>query len=107
MTVGGERLATETLRDPAAWLEATERGEPGEATPVAPADQATEYLMMSLRIAEGADLSRYARLAGAPLDPGRIAGLAESGHLVHQGGRIAATEAGRPLLNAVLRALLV
>jgi oxygen-independent coproporphyrinogen-3 oxidase len=105
LTVTGERLATETPRDPAAWLAAAERGEPGEAEPVAPADQATEYLMMSLRLTEGADLARYAALAGAPLDPARIAPLFETGHL-SQGARLAATPAGRPLLNALLRALL-
>ncbi len=107
LTIGAERLATETPRDPAAWLAATEAGDPGERTPIASADQAAEYLMMSLRLAEGADLARFAALAGAPLDEARIAPLIESGHLRRDGDRIAATVAGRPLLNALLRALLV
>jgi oxygen-independent coproporphyrinogen-3 oxidase len=107
LTVGGRRLATETPREPAEWLTATEQGDPDVATPVARAEQATEYLMMSLRLTEGTDLARYAALAGAPLDPSRIAPLVESGHLSRGGDRIAATASGRPLLNAVLRALLV
>jgi oxygen-independent coproporphyrinogen-3 oxidase len=76
------------------------------AETVAPADQATEYLLMALRLSEGADLARYARLAGAPLDPARIAPLAEDGLVTVAGDRIAATAQGRPVLNAILRALL-
>ncbi len=102
------RMATEALRDPAAWLRAARAGAPTRTDePVAPEDQAAEYLMMSLRLVEGCDLDRFERLAGAPLDPARIAPLTDSGHLARAGRRIAATARGRPLLNALLRALLV
>ncbi len=103
----GARHATEAPRDPAAWLAAVEAdGHALTAEPVSPADQAVEYLMMALRLREGADAARYARLAGAPLEPARIAPLVVDGLLRMDGDRIAATEAGRPVLNALLRALL-
>ena len=40
---------------------------------------ADEFLLMGLRLAEGIDPARYARLAGRPLDPRRIARLREQG----------------------------
>ena len=36
-------------------------------------EMADEFLLMGLRLAEGVDPARYARLAGRPLDPRRIA----------------------------------
>ena len=104
----GARLATVAERDPAAWLAGVEaRGRAFAGEPVAPEDQAVEYLMMALRLAEGADLGRFARLGGAPLDPARIAPLEAEGLVAREGRRLAATARGRPLLDAVLRALLV
>jgi oxygen-independent coproporphyrinogen-3 oxidase len=104
----GVRRATETVRDPAGWLAQT--GSWGHALeraePVAPADQADEFMLMALRLAEGADLDRHARLAGAPIPEAHIDGLVASGHLARRGRRIAATKEGRIVLNAVLAALL-
>jgi oxygen-independent coproporphyrinogen-3 oxidase len=108
----GRRLAVETLRDPAAWLARVADAGHGldRAEPVAPQDQATEYLLMALRLAEGADLGRHARLAGAPVAPDRIDRLVASGHLRRlgraAGARIAATPQGRIVLNALLAELL-
>jgi len=109
----GQRYATRTLRDPAAWLAATSaKGHAIEAIePIAAAEQATEYMLMALRLAEGADLARYealARMAGetATIPPERIERLIASGHLVQQGRRIAATDSGRIVLNTILAELL-
>ncbi len=44
-----------------------------------PEQMADEFLLMGLRLAEGVDPARYARLAGRPLDPRRIALLREEG----------------------------
>lgn len=108
VTADGVRLATETPRAPAAWLETAGRGAEGFTTePIADEDRATEYLMMSLRLAEGSRLDRYARLAGAALDPARITDLEDQGLLIRGQGRLIATARGRALLDAVLRALLV
>lgn len=104
----GRRLATVTERDPAGWLAAVAaRGHAvREETELTPEDQASEYLMMAMRLAEGADPARYARLRGAPLAPARVAPLAEAG-LVRDGeGRLAATPGGRLVLNRVLAELI-
>jgi oxygen-independent coproporphyrinogen-3 oxidase len=103
----GARLATFSAADPARWLAAVEaRGDAFEAEAVAPADQAIEYLMMAMRLAEGADLDRFASLAGTAPEQDRIAALVEDGLVERWGARLAATVLGRPVLNAVLRALL-
>jgi putative oxygen-independent coproporphyrinogen III oxidase len=108
LTLDGARIATETLRDPAAWLAAV------GATPLRArsiesltgADQAAEHLLMSMRLVEGANLARHARLAGTPVDPARVADLIAMGLVARDGDRLAATRVGRPVLNAILRELL-
>jgi coproporphyrinogen III oxidase-like Fe-S oxidoreductase len=58
---------------------------------------------MGLRLAEGVDLARYARLAGRPLEPRRIALLREQGVVeTTPAGRLRVTMAGFPLLDAVV-----
>ncbi|MEM6489171.1 MAG: radical SAM family heme chaperone HemW, partial [Pseudomonadota bacterium] len=107
LTLGdGRRLATETERDPAAWLARTmaEGAAMTLTEPVAPPDQAGEMVLMGLRLAEGIDLARYARLAGAPLAEDRIAPLESDGLVRRDDGRLIVTPDGRPLLDAVLRA---
>jgi oxygen-independent coproporphyrinogen-3 oxidase len=108
LTLGDRRVATETILAPEAWLEAADEDGIGSAveTTIAPEDQATEYLLMCLRLSEGADLARFESLGGAPLDPVRIAGLIEDGMLTQSGTRLTATAQGRIVLNAVLGALL-
>ncbi|WP_118134178.1 radical SAM family heme chaperone HemW [Oceanicella sp. SM1341] len=108
LTLQDGRTATETLREPMSWLSAvTEQGS-GESLreSVSAADQATEYMLMSLRLAEGSDLARYAALGGTAVSPDTVAGLEEAGLLWQRGSRIGATRTGRPLLNAILRELL-
>jgi oxygen-independent coproporphyrinogen-3 oxidase len=104
----GRRVATVTDRLPNDWLHCVSAAGHGlvEETPVEAPDQATEYMLMALRLAEGADLARYARLAGAALDPGRIAALEGQGLLRRAAGRVAATSRGRIVLNRVLAELL-
>lgn len=108
VTIGeGARLATVALSAPGAWLEAVERDGAAFATePLSGEDQAVEHLMMAMRLAEGADLDRHARLSGARIEPGRLAPLIEAGLVALSGARLAATERGRPLLNAILREIL-
>ncbi|WP_234854369.1 radical SAM family heme chaperone HemW [Paracoccus everestensis] len=103
----GGRLATEAHRAPGAWLHTVERQGTGESLrEVVPLDeQATEYLLMSLRLAKGLDEARYARLAGTPLDKDAVSRLADLGMVERSDGRLRTTRAGRPLLNAILREL--
>jgi coproporphyrinogen III oxidase-like Fe-S oxidoreductase len=100
---GGALLATATEKQPERWLNAVEsRGEgltSHEA--VTQAEQGAEYLVMSLRLAEGLDTARYHRLAGRPLAPSRVQGLADEGLITCTGTRLVATAKGRLVLNAV------
>ena len=108
LTTGGARTATEALRAPEAWLAAVEAGGAGLAAreALSPEDQATEMLLMGLRLGEGIELARYAALAGRPLATGAVAELAAGGLVGVQDGRLIATAAGRIVLEAVLRRLL-
>jgi putative oxygen-independent coproporphyrinogen III oxidase len=108
MTVGGQRYATDTGLSPAAWLQQVEQAGSGEATRTALSltDQAGEYLMMGLRLAEGIDLPRYERLAGQSLPQEKLEDLREMGMLRQDGPVLRATQDGRAVLNALIRALL-
>jgi oxygen-independent coproporphyrinogen-3 oxidase len=108
LTVGGRRWASEAVRAPEAWLEAVEGQGSGTAgrAEVSGGEQAVEMLMMGLRLAEGVEPERFARLNGAPLPAERVAELAELGLVERRGGRLAATAEGRPVLDALLRQLL-
>lgn len=107
ITLPGGRFATEAHRAPGAWLEAVEGRGTGESLrePVPMDEQATEYLLMCLRLAEGLDMDRHARLAGRPLDDGTIRRLEDLGMVERAGRRLRTTRDGRPLLNAILREL--
>jgi len=107
LTLAGRRWATVAPRAPGAWLAAVERGAAGEEPreEVSREEQATEYLLMSMRLSEGMDLGRHAALAGASLDVDRIAGLGELGLVRVKNGRLIATPEGRAVLNGVLREL--
>jgi oxygen-independent coproporphyrinogen-3 oxidase len=74
-------------------------------TPVPPADQASEYLLMGMRIAEGIDMDRYAALAGREIDSTKLAGMKSMGLVKRYGQRLMATADGRKLLNAVIAEL--
>ncbi|WP_371832230.1 radical SAM family heme chaperone HemW [Paracoccus benzoatiresistens] len=107
ITLPSGRYATEAHRAPGEWLRAVEAQGTGESLrALVPLDeQATEYLLMSLRLTEGLDLARYARLAGGPLDGDAIARLTDLGMVECRDGRLRTTRDGRPLLNAILREL--
>ena len=107
LTRDGIRYATEAVRAPGAWLSQVESRGHGELAPEAlgPIDAGTEFLLMGLRLAEGIDPLRYAEISGRGLDPAKIARLEEMGMLA-TGARIAATDKGRAVLNALLRELL-
>ncbi len=109
LTKDGERIATETLRDPAAWLAAVEAAGAAwrEWTPLTGAEQGTEMMLMGMRLAEGVDLGRYARLARAAPHQAALEALLQLGLLEGDGPRIWATKKGRLVLNASLRELLI
>lgn len=107
MTLPQGRVATEALRAPGAWLAAVESRGTGETlrTFVPRDEQGTEYLLMGMRLAEGIDEERLARLAGRALDKDSLARLQDMGMIQRLDGRVRATPDGRPVLNAILREL--
>ncbi len=108
LTLDGRRWATEAPKQPGAWLDLVERGLAGEAPrhTSGAEDHAAEYLLMSLRLTEGADMERFRSLSGRALPGHKIEELSDAGLLVSRGTRILTTTSGRLLLNAILRELL-
>jgi oxygen-independent coproporphyrinogen-3 oxidase len=104
----GVKRATETVRDPAMWMARVQSGGNAiaHAEAVPGADQAIEYLMMAMRLSEGAERSRFAALGGRTLSEAAIETLVGSDHLDLNGDRIAASDRGRLVLNRLIAALL-
>ena len=104
---GENRLALVAESHPETWRDLVNGQGHGitSKSPVVPADQASEYLLMGLRVTEGIDMDRHAVLAGRPIDAGRIANLVELGLVQREGSRLAATPRGRSVLNALITEL--
>ena len=64
-----------------------------------------EFLLMGLRLAEGVDPRAYEARSGRALDAGKLAFLEGHGLIRRDGDRVAATEAGFKVLNALISEL--
>ncbi|WP_431297786.1 radical SAM family heme chaperone HemW [Tabrizicola sp. BL-A-41-H6] len=108
LTLGDARLATEAPRSPGKWLDDVLGGRPGEMprARLSGTEQAVEYLMMAMRLREGASLAWYGSLAGEELPAAAVAELADLGMIEVRDETMRATAQGRMVLNGVLRALL-
>ena len=106
---GENRRALIVEKHPESWRDLVKSQGTGVIADIAvtPAEQASEYLLMGLRISEGIDLDRYAALAGRDIDSGKIAGLKSMGLIKREGSRLRATPDGRKLLNALIAELAV
>jgi oxygen-independent coproporphyrinogen-3 oxidase len=105
LDIGSERRATATAKRPETWLMRAESLGHGIETdePLTREQMADEFLLMGLRLAEGIDPARYARLAGRPLNPQRVALLREQGAVeTTANGMLRVTLAGFPVLDAVV-----
>jgi oxygen-independent coproporphyrinogen-3 oxidase len=105
LDINGARHATATDKRPETWLMRVEANGHGVVTDdrLNSVERADEFLLMGLRLAEGIDPKRYAALAGRTLDPDRIAILREEGAIeVEADGRLRVTQAGFPVLDAVV-----
>ena len=105
----GARIALTAERHPQQWLkQVLERGDAGiaEEERLSPEQMALEYLLMSLRTAEGADLARLATLCGLAPATEAIEHLARRGLLCRPApARIATTRSGRLVLESILAEL--
>ena len=105
LDVDGTRHAVATEKRPEAWLMRVEATGDGVVTDdvLNSEERADEFLLMGLRLTEGIDPQRYAALSGRALDPRRIALLAGEGAItVDESGRLRVTQAGFPVLDAVV-----
>ncbi len=108
LVVDGVRRATATERRPWVWLDAVEAQGHGVLTddPLSRIEQADEFLLMGLRLAEGIDTCRFERLTGRTLPAGHIAHLERHGLVeTTADGRLRVTPAGFPVLNAIVAEL--
>ena len=113
ITFEGATHAVTQLKAPALWLKrvsALGHGTQEEDTlPVRL--RAEELVMVGLRIAEGIDKARFARLTRRPLTEiikaDAVTRLVGDGFLTDSATHLAATTKGRMALNGVLRALLI
>lgn len=108
LTLQGQRVATEAWSNPGQWLNAVRNGTTEkDRTPLSQEDQASEFLMMGLRLSEGVDLTRYSQLSGKDLPQDRIDHLIDLGMVDHVNHHLKVTRQGRMVLNAILSELLV
>jgi oxygen-independent coproporphyrinogen-3 oxidase len=107
LSLDDRRLATEAWSNPWKWLDTVEHaiGE-RERVSLTREDQANEFLMMGLRLAEGIDLSRFEALAGHPLPENRLEHLTALGMIERGETTLKVTRQGRMVLNAILADLL-
>lgn len=107
LTKSGQRTATEAFRNPKKWLEQAMAGtaeRPREHLSVE--DQASELLLMGLRLKEGISINRYETLANKPINQDAIKELSELDLILASGDRLIVKDQGFMVLNGVLRKLL-
>lgn len=101
----GRRVVTIAERVPERWLDLVEGGGHGVTggEVLHRAEEADEFLLMGLRLAEGIDLARYEALSGKTLPSARLAMLQQEGLVAPVGNsRLRATPAGMIVLDAVV-----
>tara|TARA_B110000003_G_scaffold113252_1_gene115878 strand:- start:11996 stop:13150 length:1155 start_codon:yes stop_codon:yes gene_type:complete len=105
----GNKIATTTIENPENWLRGVELN--GTSTiddeVINHIDQASEYLMMSLRLIEGVDMERYKKISGVALDNKLIDKNIENGLINVINNNLIATQRGRIILNTVIKDLLI
>ncbi len=94
--------ATVRHKKPENWIGAVTRNGHGaqEETALTAAERATEVLVMGLRLAEGVDLGR---IGAGFVDLVAVERLAGHGLIVREGDRLRVTGAGMPVLEGILR----
>jgi putative oxygen-independent coproporphyrinogen III oxidase len=103
----GDRLATETQRRPADYVDAVAEHGIGwlEDSALTGEQSADEALLMGLRLEEGVDRARIEAMRGKPLNQKAIDWLIVQGLLTQTMERLALTRAGRVLTNRIVAEL--
>ena len=103
LTLDGVRTATVSHRKIGAYVEGVAAGLPwAERDDMDAGSAAEERILLGLRTVEGAPLSAFEAVGASA----KVAELAADGFLTVATGRVIATAKGRPILDAVLKALL-
>ncbi|MCS6626231.1 radical SAM family heme chaperone HemW [Roseibacterium beibuensis] len=106
LTLDGVRTATVAHRGIGPYIAGVAAGAPwADSERLDTQAAAEERVLLGLRTVEGVALADLARL-GRSTDTGPLAALIEDGFLEPRAGRVATTPRGRPVLDAVLKALL-
>ncbi|MPS69275.1 MAG: coproporphyrinogen III oxidase [Novosphingobium sp.] len=101
-------VATTRHRKPENWLEAIDRAAHGinDSRELARREQASEAMLMGLRLREGVDLgamsARFGLDAAQLCDPAKAAFYEKQGLIRRSGLRLHVTESGMPLLDGLL-----
>ncbi|SIT12547.1 oxygen-independent coproporphyrinogen-3 oxidase [Gemmobacter megaterium] len=106
--LGHQRVATEAIRDPRAWLEAVETQGSGDLPTVelSQDEQTAETILMGLRLVDGIPNSTFARM-GVNLNTWTsLVEMTQEGYLARSDHAVQATPKGRILLNSVIARLL-
>lgn len=109
LRVNNQWSATQTFDDPARWLADVETHGHGLAVDehVDNHERAVEMLLMGLRLSDGIALSRLSADFATLVDKEAVKSCVADGLLVTHGDKLCVTAKGRPLLNAVLREILL
>lgn len=107
LTLDGEKFATVAYSNPQRWLDGVAKREAEKPrTALSRSEQATEFLLMGLRLKEGVDLSRYADIAGHEIDEKAVNHLHDIGMATRKKDRLIVSDQGVIVLNAVIETLL-
>lgn len=107
LTLDGQKLATVAYSNPQRWLDGVANGTAEKPrAPLSRSEQATEFLLMGLRLKEGVDLARYAAIAGHEIDEDAVKHLEDLGMATRANNRLIVSDQGVIVLNAVIETLL-
>lgn len=107
LTLGGQKFATECHSNPARWLGSAPEGQTEKPRALlSREDQASEFLLMGLRLKEGISLRRYNELSPAPISDQVLAELTDLGMIHQSKGQLVVSDQGFMVLNAVIAKLL-
>jgi coproporphyrinogen III oxidase-like Fe-S oxidoreductase len=108
VALDNQRTATAAIKLPERWIDTVGKQGNGfaEQVTVYDGDAAREHLLMNLRLREGLDLAAYEARWNIRPDASKIAALIDQGFLILRDDTLAATPAGRLLLNRVIEELL-
>lgn len=109
LLVEDQWIATQTHDDPMRWLTQVEAHGSGLAVDdhVDNSERAVEILLMGLRLTSGVHQSQLPAPMADIVDNQAVNALAAEGLLAAHGDKLAVTAKGRPVLNAILREILL